>query len=293
MASKRDYYDVLGVNRQASPAEIKKAYRKLALQHHPDRNQSADAEKKFKEINEAYEILSDSKKRQAYDQFGHQAFTGPAGFSGQGGFTGPFGGFSRTYQSGPFTYTYTTSGGPASGGGFGGFSDPFEIFEAFFGGVSPFRQGPRIPRLGITLNFMEAVKGCEKGIEIAGKRRQIKIPAGVDDNTRIKFNDFYLVIRVRPDRVFRREGVNLIVDHEIPFTLAALGGITRVPGIDGPIKIKIRSGTQPGTLIRLRGQGVAYLRSRRRGDQYIRLLITIPQRLSRRQRQLLEEFEKI
>lgn len=291
MAAKRDHYDVLGVDRKVSSVEIKKAYRKLALQYHPDRNKSADAEKKFKEINEAYEILSDAKKRQVYDQFGHRAFTGPAGFSGQSDFTWPSGGFSRTYQSGPVTYTYTSRGGETDGG-FGGFSDPFEIFEAFFGGASPFRQSQRIPRIGVTLDFMEAVKGCEKEIEIAGKRRQIKVPAGVDDNTRIKFNDFYLVIRVRPDRVFRREGVNLIVNHEIPFTLAALGGTTEVPGIEKPIKIKIRPGTQPGTLVRLRGQGVPYLQSRGQGDQYIHLVITIPKRLSRRQRQLLEEFEK-
>ena len=129
---------------------------------------------------------------------------------------------------------------------------------------------------------------------ISGKKKKIKIPAGVDNNTRIRFNDFYLVIRVRPDRIFRREGANLIVNHEIPFVLAALGGTTEVPGINKSIKIKIRPGTQPGTLVRLRGQGIPYLQglANRRGDQYIRLIITIPKRLSRQQRQLLEEFEK-
>ena len=273
MAAKRDYYDVLGVDRKVSQAELKKTYRKLALQYHPDRNKSSEAEKKFKEINEAYEVLSDSKKRQTYDQFGHAAFSakrGPGGFGGQG----------------PFAYTYTTRGG------FGGFSDPFEIFEAFFGGGSPFRQGPRLPRYSLILDFMEAVKGCEKEINIVGKKRKIKIPPGVNDGTSIKFPEFYLRINVRPHRIFKREGIDLLIDQEIPFTLAALGGTIEVPTIDKPVKLKIRAGTQPETLVRLRGKGVPRLRGRGRGNQYIRLIITIPKRLSRQQRKLLEEFEK-
>lgn len=286
MTTKRDYYDILRVSRSATKDEIKKAYRRLALQYHPDRNKSPDAEKKFKEINEAYEVLSDPKKRQAYDQFGHAAFEPGAGFGFPGGFT-------RTYKRGPFTYTYTyrTGGSPFEGMGFdfGGFSDPFEIFEQFFG-RSPFRQEPRIPRYGITLDFMEAVKGCEKEIEILGKKRKIRLPPGVDDGSRIKFSDFYLTIDVKPHAVFKREGYDLFVDHKVPFTMAALGGITEVPTIDKPIKLKIKPGTQPGTLIKLRGKGVPYIRGRRRGDQYIRLIVEIPKKLSNRQRKLLEEL---
>jgi DnaJ-class molecular chaperone len=293
MATKRDYYDILGVSRSATKDELKKAYRKLALKYHPDRNQSTEAEKKFKEINEAYEILSDQKKRQTYDQFGHAAFrpgTGPGGFGFPGGFT-------RTYKKGPFTYTYTsygTGGSPFSaraGFDFGGFSDPFEIFEQFFGG-SPFRQQAQIPRYGITIDFMEAVNGCEKEITVAGKKRKIKIPSGVNDGSRIKFRDFYLTIDVKPHDVFKRDGDDLFVNHKISFVLAALGGKTEIPTIDKPVKLNIKAGTQPNTLIRLRGKGVPHLHGHGHGDQYIRLIVETPKKLSRRQKKLLEEFHQ-
>jgi len=145
MPTKRDYYDILGVSKNASKEEIKKAYRKLALEWHPDRNKSSNANDKFKEINEAYEVLADPKKKATYDQFGHAAF-GPGAAPGGFGAYGFPGGFTRTYKKGPFTYTYTTYG---TGSGvefdFGGFSDPFEIFEQFFGGGYPFRRAVRIP----------------------------------------------------------------------------------------------------------------------------------------------------
>ncbi len=306
MATKRDYYDIVGGSRGASQSEIKKAYRKLALAWHPDRNKSAEAETKFKEINEAYEVLADPKKRETYDQFGHAAFGSSARGGSPFGAQGPFGGFTRTYRSGPFTYTYTTSGsaGPsATSSGpsgspfedfdFGGFSDPFEIFEAFFGGASPFRRGPRLPRYGLTLTFEEAVKGCERIIVHQGQEYQIKIPAGVDDGSRIKFKDFYVTIDVQPDEAFQRDGDDVVVNKIIPFTLAALGGTTAVPTIDGEVKIKIKAGTQPGTLIRLRGKGIKHPRGFGRGDQYIRLIIEIPKRLSREQKEAMKILEGI
>jgi DnaJ-class molecular chaperone len=139
-----DFYKVLGISKSASPDEIKKAYRKLALQYHPDRNKGKEAEEKFKEVNQAYEVLSDPQKRQTYDQFGSAAFEqgGPTG-QGPFGAGGPFGGFGG--QQGPFTYTYTTGGQGPQGFDFGGggFSDPFEIFEQFFGGASPFGRAQR------------------------------------------------------------------------------------------------------------------------------------------------------
>jgi len=290
MPTKRDYYDVLGINRNASLEEIKKAYRKLALEWHPDRNKSPQAEERFKEINEAYEVLSDPEKRAAYDQFGHAAFTP----GGMGGFEGFPGGFTRTYKKGPFTYTYTTFGSsPFEGFGFDfeGFSDPFEIFEQFFGS-SPFRETRQIPRYGLTLSFLEAAKGCEKEIIIDGKKRKIRIPPGVEDGTRIKFSDFYVTIDVKPDKIFRREGDDVFVNQEISLGTAILGGVVEVPTIDGPVKLKIRPGTQPGTMIRLRGRGIKRLHFYNRGDQYIRLLVKIPEKLTPRQKELIKEFEK-
>lgn len=297
MATKRDFYDVLGVSKSASDAELKAAYRKQALQWHPDRNKSPEAEQKFKEINEAYEVLSNSEKRAAYDQFGHAAFEqGGMGTGGFGGFGGgsPFGGQGRTYRQGPFTYSYTTSGGQP-GEEFGGFdfSDPFEIFEQFFGGNSPFSgRQQRIPRYSLTLDFLDAARGCEKTVEIEGERRTIKIPAGVDEGSRIKFEDFYLSIDVRPDKVFKREGADVIVDVNLPLTLAILGGEIAVPTIDGDLKLKIRPGTQPGTMVRLANRGIKHLHSPVRGNEYVRLIVKLPEKLTREQKELLEKYKE-
>ena len=169
----RDFYEVLGLKKGASAEELKKSYRKLALQWHPDRNKSAEAEDKFKEINEAYEVLSNPQKKQTYDQFGSAAFNNGAG---------PFAGASQTDRQGPFSYTYSTSGGQNP---FGDFSDPFEIFEQFFGGAAPFAQQKRKPAYQVEIDFMEAVNGAEKQFNIDGKRKKIKIPAGIDEGQRI------------------------------------------------------------------------------------------------------------
>jgi len=288
MATKRDFYEVLGVSKGATPEEMKKAYRKLALEWHPDRNKSPEAHDKFKEINEAYEVLSDAKKRQMYDQFGH---TPPGG--------NPFGGNARGGQ-GPFTYTYSTGG---QGNPFEGFdfSDPFDIFEQFFGGGGFSAQGARRARreaYQITIDFMEAVKGVSKEIHLsrgaAGEgsvKRTIKIPAGVDTNSRIRFDEFDIVVEVRQDKKFRREGNDLVIDQEITFSQAALGAVIEVPTIDDPVKIRVQPGTQPGTLIRLRGKGVPSVRGAGRGDEYVRIQLKVPIHLSKRQKELLEELD--
>ncbi len=284
--SKVDYYDILGISKNASADEIKKAYRKQALEWHPDRHKDDKeaAEKRFKEINEAYQVLSDPQKRAAYDQFGHAAFA-PGGGMGAGS---PFG--QQSGRWGPFTYTYTTSGGsPFAGFDFG---DPFEIFEQFFGGGSPFARVQRKPRYSITLDFMEAAHGVEKEVSIEGKKRKIKIPAGVDDGTRVDFNDFVLSVNVRPHEIFERDGADVFVRVEIPFSLAALGGEISVPTIDGEVKIKIRPGTQPGSMIRLRDRGLPFLRHRGRGDEYVRILVHIPESLTREQRKLIEKMRE-
>ncbi len=293
MATKRDYYEVLGVSKNASTEELKRAYRKLALEWHPDRNKAAGANEKFKEINEAYAVLSDPKKKETYDQFGHAAFAPGGGFGAHGAAgQGPFG-------QGPFTYTYSTGGG---GSPFGAdFIDPFEIFEQFFGGgFSPRQTRARREVYEITIDFMEAARGVTKEVHVprgrAGDgsvRKTIKIPAGVDTGSRIRFDDFDIVVEVRPDKQFKREGNDLIIDHEITYTQAALGAVVEVPTIDGSLSIRIQPGTQPGTLIRLRGKGVPSVRGGGRGDQYVRVQLTIPTHLSRRQRELLEELEAV
>ncbi len=280
----KNYYEVLGVSKNASADEIKRAYRKLALEHHPDKNKAAGAEDKFKEINQAYEVLSDPQKKSQYDQFGHDAFTG-AGGAGAGG---PFGGFGGAQgRQGPFTYTYTTNG---EGFDFGGFSDPFDIFEQFFGGGSPF--GRQRPAYSLQISFMEAIKGIEKKVNINGKAKTIKIPSGVGDGSRIRFDDFDVVISVSPHPYFVREGANIISEKEISIIEATLGGVVDVETIDGKVKLKIPEGTQPGALIRLKGHGVTHLRGKGHGDHFVRIRVIVPTKLKGRQKELLREFQK-
>jgi DnaJ-class molecular chaperone len=284
-----DYYDLLGVSKNANLNEIKAAYRKQALKWHPDRNKSPEASEKFKEINQAFEVLSDPKKKEIYDQYGPEAFT-RGGFGRAG--AGPQ---AYTYQTGPFTYTYTSSGGqsPFEGYDFGGFSDPFEIFEQFFGFQSPMgRRRPKRSVYQIEITFDEAVHGTTKEVEIDGKRKTIKIPAGVDDGMRIRFSDFDLSLSVLPDSRFKREGQDVYVEVPISLTTAILGGTVSVPTIDKEVRLKVRSGTQPNTMLRLRGQGIPYPHSSRRGDQYIIFKIKIPEKVSSRGKKLLEELEE-
>ena len=286
-----DYYDILGVNKSASGEDIKKAYRKEAMQWHPDRHKDDKeaAERRFKEINEAYQILSDTQKRSAYDQFGHNAFS-PGGMPGGFGGAGPFG--QQTGRYGPFTYTYTTRGGnggsPFSGFDFG---DPFDIFEQFFGGGNPFRQARQVPRYSIKIDFMEAIRGVNKEVEVEGKKRKIKIPAGIGEGVSINFGDFILSVNVKPHEIFERDGDDIFVKVVIPYSLAILGGDIKVPTIDGEVKIKIRPGTQSGTMIRLREKGAPRLHGRGKGDEYIRINILVPEKLNKEQKKLMEELQ--
>ena len=283
MSAKRDYYEVLGVNKTASAAEIKSAYRKLALKFHPDRNKESGAEDKFKEINEAYQILSDPKKKQTYDQFGHAAFD-PS--SGMGGGQGPFGGFGGQ-AGGPFTWSYQSSG---DGANFD-FGDPFEIFEQFFGGGFG-GQRKRRPHYSLKIDFMEAVFGTEKEVEIDGKKHKIKVPAGANNGTRIRFSDFDVSMDVGTHPRFKRDGYDIFVDEEIEISTAALGGQIKVKTLDNELKLKVRPGTLSNSLIRLRGEGVQRLQGRSRGDFYVRLIINIPEKMSREQKKAMEALKK-
>ncbi len=289
MATKRDFYEVLGVAKSASAAEIKSAYRKMALKFHPDKNKAADAEEKFKEINEAYQVLSDQQKRSTYDQFGHAAFDPASGMGGGGGnpFAGgnPFGGFGG--RSGPFTWSYQSSGGGADFDP----GDPFEIFESIFGGGG--FGGPRRPRYSLRIDFMDAVKGAVKEVSIDGKPQKIKIPAGANDGTRIRFDDFDITLDVAPHPRFKRDGSDIFVDEAVPFSIMALGGTIMVETLTGDLKLKVRAGTASHTLVRVRGEGVTHLRGSGKGDLYVRLIVQVPEKLSRDQKRVLEELSEL
>lgn len=281
----KDFYEVLGVSKKATEAEIKSAYRKLALKWHPDKNKSADATEKFKLINEAYEVLSDSKKREMYDQLGPEGFKQRAG-RGEG----------AAYQQGPFSYTYTSSGGgnPFEGFDFGGFSDPFDIFEQFFGFHNPFggQRGRQRATYKTQIEFNDAVYGTEKQVKIDGKTKKIKIPAGVNDGSTIRFDDFDLVVEVKSHPHFKRQGQDIYLEKEISFPTAVLGGIVEVQTLNKPLKLKVRPGTQPGTTVRLQGEGVPYPHSSRRGDQYVIYKIKVPEKVSSRAKKLFDELNK-
>ncbi len=278
----RDYYKTLGVAKTATADEIKKAFRKLARQHHPDlAKDKKTAEEKFKEINEAYEVLSNGEKKSAYDQFGHAAFD-PS--------SGNFGGHTYTSQNGPFNFTYSNQGGDNSNFDFGGFSNPFDIFEQFFGGSFSGQRQPQLPRYKIQVSFMDAVTGVEKEVGVEGKKRTIKIPAGVADGQRIRFKDFVLYIDVLPDKTFTRDGNDVFSIVNITFTQAVLGDNIEVPALYKPIKIKVKPGTQSHTLIRLRGHGIKDVNGYGQGDFYIRLIVTVPTSLTRQQKNLLKDL---
>ncbi len=304
MSEHKDYYSILGVSRNATPQEIKEAYKKLAKAHHPDMvadMDKAQAEKRFKEINEAYQVLSDPQKKQMYDRFG--TVNGNFAQGAQGGFR----------QNGPFTYTYTYGAGGANP--FGDV-DPFDIFEEIFGfrGYGRSRQ----PRKGKNLayemhiDFADAIHGAEKEIHVESGKVKVKIPKGVRTGTEVRYagkgmpgpqglppGDLYITFRVRIPKEFERSGDNLATKVDIDFVQATLGDEVQVPVIDPSTKtgikkqkMKIPQGTQPGTIIRLKGKGMPRLKRSGQGDLFVKVNVTIPKRLSKEQRRLLEEYRK-
>src|SRR6266581_830789 len=292
---KRDYYEVLGVGRSTSEEEIKRAYRKLAVKFHPDKNpDDPHAEEKFKELGEAYDILMDSDKRAAYDRFGHAAFaSGGAGF---GGFHDPFDIFREVF----------------GGGGFGG-----GIFETFFGGAgarSDDHQRGSDLRYDMQIGLEEAAfggeiieKACPKchaeGRMEKLSRVKLKIPAGIREGSRLRSShngeagirgappgDLYVVIHIKEHKVFQREDDDLYCEVPIAFSLAALGGEVDLPTLEGKAHLKVPAGTQSGQIFKLRGKGITNVNGRGRGDLFARLIVEVPSRLNAEQRRRLEEF---
>lgn len=301
MATKRDYYEVLGVSKNTSDSEIKSAYRRLARKHHPDVDKSAGSAEKFKEISEAYQVLADANKKKTYDQFGHAAFSRDAGFGGQGR---PFGGGWQQYSwsssgGGPFG---SAQGGPNVQFDFGGFEDPFELFEQIFGGGSPFGQAfKRRPTYQLELSFDEAVHGATKTVEYtdsAGKRQRlsIKVPSGVDSGTRMRFgpsaDGLDIIFRVSPHPEFIREGSDIFSEINLTIPQLVLGDTIEVSTVDGKLRLKIPSGAEPGSLIKIKGKGIKDLRGAR-GDHYVRVKLEVPKRLSNEERSLYEKLAQL
>ena len=275
-----DYYETLGVTKGASEQEIKTAYRRAALKWHPDRNKTSEAAGKFKDVTKAYEVLSDPKKREMYDQYGENAFNRNNSSGQSNPFEGGFGGFSsQGFENVDF----------------GGFSDPFEIFEQFFGFQSPFggrgRRRQQRDVYEITLTFEEAVNGVKKTMIVKGEEKSFSIPAGVDNNMAIRFSDFDLQVKVKPHPFFTRKGQDIYFEKDISYSLAVLGGVVEVPTVSGTIRLKIRPGTQSGTTVKLHDQGVPYPQSNRKGDEYVIYKINTPARVSGRAKELLRELE--
>lgn len=287
--AKRDYYEVLGVSKNASDDEIKKAYRKLAIKYHPDKNPGdKEAEEKFKEISEAHEVLSDKQKRARYDQFGH------AGVGGGTAGGNPFAGGNFNFNGQTFNFDF---------GGAGGFDD---ILGSLFG-----FGNARRPRRGadyqtsVTLTFEEAIFGTTKTINADGKDLKVKIPAGIDDGMSIRLagkggpapegaterGDLYVRVRVKPHKTLTREGVIILSEQKIDMVDAALGCEIDVETVDGKITMKVPAGTQSGTPFKLSGHGVPYRADGDRGPHIVTVIVETPKNLSRKQRELLEEFK--
>ncbi|MDP3974283.1 MAG: DnaJ C-terminal domain-containing protein [Candidatus Daviesbacteria bacterium] len=306
MATKRDYYEILGVSKSASAEEIKSAYRKMARKHHPDVDKTAGAEGRFKEIGEAYQVLSDPQKKGAYDQFGHAAFDRGAGGYGGAGAGGPFGGaqgggnpFGGDWQQ----YSWSSSGGgnPNIQFDFGGFEDPFELFEQIFGGGFGAAMRRR-PTYQMSVSFDEAIKGVTKDIEtetrnaqgrLERKRMRIKVPAGVDNGTKIRFGDLDIVFRVDRNPEFLREGADIFSEITINIPQLVLGDVFEVETVQGKVKVKVPPGTQPGSLVKLKGKGVPRLGSHGYGDHYVRVNLNVPKNPSKQEKQLYEELYKL
>lgn len=306
--SKRDYYEVLGVSRNATADEIRRAHRKLVRQYHPDANKNnPQAEAKFKEVQEAYDVLSDKEKRARYDQFGH-AGVGAAPGGGPSG-ADPFEAFRRAGGRGG--RAYTRPGGPqVSVEDF----DFGEIFDQLFGARSTQHRarGPQVPpergadvEHTVELSFEEAARGRSIPLQINRDGQvetiEVKIPPGVKDGSRVRLRgrgqqspsgagDLYIITRVRPHPIFRREDQDIYVDVPISLYEAINGAKVEVPTLDGPVTVTIPPGTSGGAKLRIRGRGIE--RNGQRGDQFVTPRIIIPKDLDDQDRKAIEAIAR-
>ena len=286
----KDYYKILGVDRKASDDDIRKAYRKLAKQYHPDYNpKDKIAEERFKEINEAYEVLGDSKKRSHYDRLGSDF----SQWQRRGGTPGDFNWDQYGGRRVDFDDLNDMFGG-------GGFSD---FFRTIFGGggVGGSRSQPQGYQQELEITLEEAYKGTTRLIQSDGKQKQVRIPAGVRTGSKVRVAgagpnglDLYLIVGVKEDRRFERQSNDLYTTAAVSMFTAILGGDAEVETLEGKLKLNIPAGTQPEQVFRLAGRGMPHLKSpKEKGDLYVRLKVQIPKYLSPKQRELLEEASKI
>lgn len=287
----KDYYKILGVERNATPDEIKKAFRKLAHEHHPDKHGGNDA--KFKEASEAYSVLGDANKRAQYDRFG----SGFSSAGGQGGFQGGFNGQGFDFSGFDF------------GGGFNGQNVEFDlgdILGQFFGGGRGRSRKGRNIRTSVTIDFKESVFGTEKEVNSGRERITVKIPSGISDGETLRVpgrgekfegqgegspGDLLISIRVSNTTKFRKEGYHLITTIQVKFSTALLGGEEKIETLDGPITLKIPQGIAHGELLRVKQKGVPNERGKR-GDLYVRIEIPTPKKISSEAKKLIESLKK-
>jgi len=297
----KDYYKILGVDRKATPEEIKKTFRKQAMKYHPDRNKgNKEAEEKFKDINEANEVLSDPQKRARYDQLGASY----SDWQTQGGNTGNFNWNDWATASGQRSQGSQVDMGDLNDLFGGGFSD---FFSTIFGGMpQSSRRQPRASqrqsyqqRVEVTLN--EAYQGTTRLFQVEKRRIEVKIPAGAKTGTKVRVagggpggnSDLYLVVEVLPDNRFSLDGQDLTTELKLDLYTAVLGGSLKVSTLSGDVNLTIPAGTQPGQLFRLVGKGMPVLRQPNTfGNLYVRVKVELPKTLTSTQREMFEKLRK-